>query len=287
MGFLGLGNFGTGFVKGFAESADKAIQNDIKRVNTRIDKISDIRVQRYLKKKDEREAEVEKYRKALEKGASVLGSTENAAFQMKKLGNDINLFNKFVTAFSDEKSKYGYEFDDFKKKMDNTPLNPAQVAKSFTAKQFAGSIVPDVTDPSTYTVPESLTGNAGNLLSAILGKDRVNVGSKIDNQVSEELAIYGVQPTNSVIDYPTFRFDDVSYNLAKIETVENRLSYLDQKLVNARLVGTAEERSNNPDGEFAKNFNRFTALRTSELNTGRDSTNIDTRLAVNKLRLKD
>lgn len=287
MGFLGLGNFGTGFVTGFAQSVDKAVQDDIKRVNSRIDKISDIRVQRYLKKKDEREEEVEKYRKALEKGASVLGSTENAAFQMKKLGNDINLFNKFVTAFNDEKSKYGYEFDDFKKNMDNTSLNPAQVAKSFTAKQFAGSIVPDVTDPSTYSVPESLTGNAGNLLSAILGKDRVNVGSKIDNQVSEELAIYGVQPTNSVIDYPTFRFDDISYNLAKIETVENRLSYLDQKLVNARLVGTAEERSNNPDGEFAKNFNRFTALRTSELNTGRDSTNIDTRLAVNKLRLKD
>ena len=64
MGFLGLGNFGTGFVTGFAQSVDKAVQDDIKRVNSRIDKISDIRVKRYLKKKDEREEEVEKDRTA-------------------------------------------------------------------------------------------------------------------------------------------------------------------------------------------------------------------------------
>jgi len=287
MGFLGLGNFGTGFVTGFAQSVDKAVQDDIKRVNDRIDRISDIRVQRYLKKKDERDAEVEKYRKALEKGASVLGSTENAAFQMKKLGNDINLFNKFVNDFQQEKTKYGYEFDDFKKNMDNVPINPAEVTKAFTAKQYAGSIVPGVTDPSTYTVPESLTGSAGNLLSAILGKDRVNVGSKIDDQVSEELTIYGVQPTNSLIDFPTFRFDDLSYNLAKIDTVESRLTFLDQKLINPRVVGTEEERNSNPDGEFAKTFSRLTDLKNSELRTGAESVNIDTRLAVNKLRLKD
>ena len=45
----------------------------------------------------------EKYRKALEKGAAVLGGVENAAFQMKKLGNDIGLYNQFVNAFSQEK----------------------------------------------------------------------------------------------------------------------------------------------------------------------------------------
>lgn len=46
MGFLGLGNFGTGFVTGLAKSVDKAVQNDITRVNDRIDKIADIKLRK-------------------------------------------------------------------------------------------------------------------------------------------------------------------------------------------------------------------------------------------------
>ena len=55
--------------------------------------------------------------------------------------------------------------------MDSTPINPAQVKKTFTAKEYAGSIVPQLADPSTYKILQGLTGTSGNLLTAILGKD--------------------------------------------------------------------------------------------------------------------
>ena len=287
MGFLGLGNFGTGFVTGFAKSVDRAVQDDMKRVQDRIDKLSDIRVQRFIKEQDEREDEVEKYRKALEKGAAVLGGAKNAAFQMKKLGNDIGLYNQFVNAFSKEKSKYGYEFNDFLKNMDSTPINPAQVKKTFTAKEYAGSIVPPLADPSTYKIPEGLTGTSGSLLKAILGEDRVNLATKIQNKTSEELAAYGVKPPNSVVDFPTLYFDDESYNLAKIENVEDKLNYLDQKILNPRLIGTEESRKRNPKSDENIMFEKLTSLKRGILKTSSESMNIDVRINVNTIRLGD
>ena len=287
MGFLGLGNFGTGFVTGFAQSVDRAVQDDMKRVQDRIDKLSDIRVQRFIKEQDEREDEVEKYRKALEKGAAVLGGVENAAFQMKKLGNDIGLYNQFVNAFSQEKSKYGYEFNDFLKNMDSTPINPAQVKKTFTAKEYAGSIVPQLADPSTYKIPEGLTGTSGNLLTAILGKDRIKVSQRIQDKTSEELAAYGVKPTNDVANFPTLYFDDESYNLAKIENVEDKLNYLDQKILNPRLVGTEESRKKNPKSDENIMFEKLTSLKRGILKTSSESMNIDVRINVNTIRLGD
>ena len=78
MSFLGLGSFGTGFVTGFAESANKALQDDINRINTRVDKLKQFQVERAIKEQDKRAAEVEETKEALERAYALFDGDKDA-----------------------------------------------------------------------------------------------------------------------------------------------------------------------------------------------------------------
>ena len=46
MGLFGLGDFGTGFVEGFAKSANEALKDDLKKVNLRVEKVAEAKMKR-------------------------------------------------------------------------------------------------------------------------------------------------------------------------------------------------------------------------------------------------
>ena len=68
MSFLGLGSFGEGFVKGFAESANEALKENIERINTRIDDIAAFKLKRAIDEQDERKEEKKLIEKAIREG---------------------------------------------------------------------------------------------------------------------------------------------------------------------------------------------------------------------------
>src|SRR6056300_1588338 len=80
MSFLGLGSFGEGFVKGFAESANEALKRDIERINGRIDKVAEIRTQRALDDQAKRRDKVDSTVERLKQGAKVIGGPNADAY---------------------------------------------------------------------------------------------------------------------------------------------------------------------------------------------------------------
>ena len=149
MGFLGLGNFATGFVTGFAKSVDRAVQDDVQRVNDRIDKISDIRLQKRLKDEEDRRDEIEDVKKALELGTAVFGDTRYSTAMLKKFGNDLPSYKQFINEFKAAKRlNPGLDTNTFFKIVgdDKTPITP-----TYTETQYAQSIVPPVPDYSQIT----------------------------------------------------------------------------------------------------------------------------------------
>ena len=116
MSFLGLGSFGEGFVKGFAESANEALKRDIDRINNRIDKVAEIRFQRALDQQEKRKERVDATVDRLREGAKIIGGPNAEAFAAGLLeeygsaGYD-NILGKLVTAKRDHGMDLGQFFE--------------------------------------------------------------------------------------------------------------------------------------------------------------------------------
>lgn len=92
MGLFGLGDFGTGFVEGFAKSANEALKEDLRKVDLRVEKVAEAKMKRALKQQEERAEELEEIEDALEQGRSLFGtddprSAQYAASLLKQEGN--------------------------------------------------------------------------------------------------------------------------------------------------------------------------------------------------------
>jgi len=109
MAFLGLGNFGEGFVTGFAESANEALKKDIDRINTRIDRVAIAKADRAEKDQDKRRKEKEKITDALKAGAAIYGDADSqdaiafAAGILKEEGN-LQAYESFMADLRERKA---------------------------------------------------------------------------------------------------------------------------------------------------------------------------------------
>ena len=65
MALFGLGNFGEGFIEGLATSANKALQDDIRRINLRAEKVADFQVKRTVEAQEKRKKDLEEIEDAL------------------------------------------------------------------------------------------------------------------------------------------------------------------------------------------------------------------------------
>ena len=256
MGFLGLGSFGTGFVKGFAESADKAIQNDIERVNDRIDKISNIRLQKRLKDEEERRDEIEDVKKALEQGTSVFGDAKYSTAMLKKFGNDLPSYKQFINEFRAAKAlNPGLDTNTFFKIVGN---DKTAITPTYSETQYAQSIVPPVPDYSKIT--KDTLGTSGTLISKLLG-NKVDLLNTVNTQVQADISASLTSPTETMdIQSPQIEFDFEAYNLSK-QTATEKIKYASEKILDINLVGTAEFRAANPESEKAQNYNKYVTMR--------------------------
>lgn len=252
MGFLGLGNFGTGFVTGLAKSVDKAVQKDITRVNDRIDKIADIKLRKKLKDEESRQSKINEVQEALEYGSKVLGKTEYAASLLKnKFGNNLSEYNTFVSSFAKEKAKNPTITGDafFALIDDKTNLTTPM-----TTRGAAEKIVPVI--PSYSTVGTEAMGNAGSLIRNIFGSADIKVDfqNQLTKSIEEQSAQYPSlisEPSPSSIS--NIEFDDEQYRILTTP-IESRANEISAMLLDTNRVGTAEFRAANPNDEKTIKF---------------------------------
>ena len=228
-------SFTTGLITGIAESVNDALVTDIQRVNKRVDRLTDFRVQRRVKAEEERAKEVKEIEEALSEGRALFDddprAAEYAAALLKEQGS-VGAYKNFIA--------------DLRKRKNETGVNPAgffarseveePTTKGFTISDYANSYVgsPKALD---YALPEGLAdGGAGNMLRAFgLGPD---ITSRVNKLTEEELAARGVGVSAdkySTVSLPDIKFKFEDYTLAD-KDASFKVKHFNEKLVNPNLT---------------------------------------------------
>jgi len=235
MGLFGLGDFGTGFVEGFAKSANEALKEDLKKVDLRVEKVAEAKLKRALKQQEEREEEFKDIEEALEQGRALFGmddprSAEYAAGLLKEQGN-LSSYKSLIAQLKEQTKNSTINLSEFIKRAEvDSPIGTiTDYAKAF---QGAAKTLPD------YKLPDDVeTAGAGSLLSAI-GLDQ-DVSGQIKTRVSEQLAAEGITAEELPnIDLPTLAFDMEGVRMFNM-TPSERVTYIKQELARP---GNTEER---------------------------------------------
>lgn len=239
MGLFGLGDFGTGFVEGFAKSANEALKEDLRKVDLRVEKVAEAKMKRALKQQEERAEELEEIEDALKEGKTLFGddprAAQYAASLLKDQGN-ITAYKQFIA--------------NLRKKRDESGIDPAgffaraevdaPASKGFTVSDYAKSY-----QGAAKTLPnyqgiddKTMTAGAGRLLSAI-GLDQ-DVRGQIDSSVAEQMTASGIveEAQAERVMLPSIDFDSEEWNLAD-KDASAKIKYYNEKLVNPRLNETA------------------------------------------------
>jgi len=235
MGLFGLGDFGTGFVEGFAKSANEALKEDLRKVDLRVEKVAEAKLKRALKQQEERAEELEDIEDALKEGKSLFGddprATEYAASLLKDQGN-LTAYKSFIKDLREKKLKSGIDPAGFFKRA----AVDAPASKGFTVRDYAKAY-----QGAAKTLPdyrgiddETMTAGAGRLLSAI-GLDQ-DVSGQIKERVSEQMAASGIieDAAKPSVSLPSIGFDSEEWNLAD-KDASAKIKYYNEKLVNPRL----------------------------------------------------
>lgn len=235
MAFLGLGSFGQGFVKGFAESANEALKNDIQRINNRVEKVADFRVKRAVQEQEERKKELEEIEEALREAEGLFGADDPraasyAASLLKEQGSTSALKSFVQQIKQSEEYNRGGNLANF---MQMSEKEMPMGTRSDYARAFLGK--PKATPD--YRLPEdAVTAGAGNLISALGLKP--DISGRAEKQVSEQMAAMGVgvEPTTDIV-LPSSVFQKEKFVLAN-KTPSERITYLNEEL--ARVGNTPE-----------------------------------------------
>jgi hypothetical protein len=238
MAFLGLGSFGQGFVKGFAESANEALKNDIQRINNRVEKVADFRVKRAVQEQEERKKEIEEIEEALREAEGLFGADDPraasyAASLLKEQGSTSALKSFVQQIKQSDEYKRGGNLANF---MQMSEKEMPTGTRSDYARAFLGK--PKATPD--YRLPEdAVTAGAGNLISALGLKP--DISGRAEKQVSEQMAAMGVgvEPTTDIV-LPSSVFQKEKFVLAN-KTPSERITYLNEEL--ARVGNTPERNS--------------------------------------------
>ena len=239
MGLFGLGDFGTGFVEGFAKSANEALKEDLRKVDLRVEKVAEAKMKRALKQQEERAEELEEIEDALNEGKTLFGddprAAQYAASLLKDQGN-ITAYKQFIA--------------NLRKKRDESGIDPAgffaraevdaPASKGFTVSDYAKAYqgAPKTLPDYKGIDDKTMTAGAGRLLSAI-GFDP-DVRGQIDSSVAEQMAASGIveEAKAERVTLPSIDFDSEEWNLAD-KDASAKIKYYNEKLVNPRLNETA------------------------------------------------
>jgi hypothetical protein len=229
MALFGLGNFGEGFIEGLATSANKALQDDIKRINLRAEKVADFQVKRTVEEQEKRKKDLEDIEDALREAeglfekddpraaayAASLLQEQGSASALKAFTNQLKESNVY---------KSGQSLANF---MEMAEKDMPTGTRTDYANAFLGK--PSL--PSDYRLPESAaSAGAGNLLDAIGLKP--DVSSMVSEQVSEQMSAMGIaEQAEITVSLPSGTFMREKFTIGNM-TPSNRLKYINEQLAN-------------------------------------------------------
>lgn len=229
MALFGLGNFGEGFIEGLATSANKALQDDIKRINLRAEKVADFQVKRTVEEQEKRKKDLEEIEDALREAEGLFEKNDPrtaayAASLLQEQGS-ASALKAFTKQIKDsDVFKSGQSLANF---MEMAEKDMPTGTRSDYANAFLGK--PSL--PSDYRLPESAaSAGAGNLLDAIGLKP--DVSSMVSEQVSEQMSAMGIaEQAEITVSLPSGTFMREKFTMGNM-TPSNRLKYLNEQLAN-------------------------------------------------------
>lgn len=252
MSFLGLGNFGEGFVTGFADSANEALKENIKRINTRIDDIAAFKLKRAISEQDERKEEKELIEDAIKRGAAIYGedSQEGLAFAasiLKEQGS-IDSYNTFMNKLQQQKDVEP-NFGEVIKTWVNKPKAPNDtiLTTSTIADDFLGPAKGvDTTIPKGYKMDTGLVGK-------LFGGADTKIQERLQTRVTSDLEARGlVKDKVTSITLPKNYFNREKYVIFNM-TPEKRVEYY-RNVINDASQSYNEEQKNDAGTQLAKNL---------------------------------
>lgn len=230
MSFLGLGSFGEGFVKGFAESANEALKRDIERINNRIDKVADIRFERALKQQEKRQSDVDATVNRLKQGVKIIGDDNPdaeayAAGLLEEYGTAG--YDALLGKLQEAKINKGIDVATFFQRAGIDA--PGQGGQAYSLRDYAEAYLgAPKTLPSSIKIPAD-TSRAGGLIGSVLGVD-VDISGRAQRQSAAEIAAMGVSDTyDASIVIPRTKFNRFEFDLAVLP-YEQRITTIDEEL---------------------------------------------------------
>lgn len=239
MALFGLGNFAEGFVGGLAESANKALIEEMDDIKDRVKTVSDYRVKRAVEENEERTEEFNDIQAALKEGADLFGddprSMEMAASLLKDQGN-LAGYTALINQMRARKNDLGIDPVGFFARAEVD----APASKGYTASDYARSFQGAPKTLPDYRLPEGMvSAGAGNLLSKIGLKP--DISGQIQDRTSEQMAAMGVGvDTADLVAMPSIVFRSEDYNLADKSAAE-RLKYFNEKTLNPSISEETRE----------------------------------------------
>lgn len=228
-----LGEFGKGFVKGFAEEANEALKNDIKRINTRVEKVADFRVKRAVEEQEERKKDLEDIEDALREAEGLFGKDDpRASAYAASLLKDQGSTSALRAFVSQIKGSDAYQRGE---SLTNYMQQMEQDMPTGTRSDYANAFLGAPKATPDYRLPEdAVTAGAGNLLSALGFKP--DVSGRIERETSEQMAAMGVgAPVTTEVTLPSAVFQKERWMLTN-KTPTDRLEYINNQLANPEIT---------------------------------------------------
>ena len=236
MGLFGLGDFGTGFVEGFAKSANEALKEDLKKVDLRVEKVAEAKMKRALKEQEERAEELEEIEEAIKQGEQYFGTgpqaTQFAASLLKKEGN-VSAYKSMLEKMRDRSFQTGQTDFSSYFTQDGIVLPEVKKPEEFrTAKELSVDFLGKPKTTSTE-IPDEATIGAGRLLSSI-GLDQ-DIKGQITQRVKEDFAARDlIAPTDITINpIPSITFDSESFVADGMDS-QQKLKFYGDKLADPK-----------------------------------------------------
>ena len=230
---LRLGEFGKGFVKGFAEEANEALKNDIQRINARVEKVADFRVKRAVEEQEERKKDLEDIEDALREAEGLFGKDDPraasyAASLLKEQGSTSALRAFVNQVKGSDAYQRGESLTNYMQVMEK---DMPTATRTEYAQAFLGA--PKATPD--YRLPEdAVTAGAGNLISALGFKP--DVSGRIERETAEQMAAMGVgAPVTTEVTLPSAVFQKERWMLTN-KTPTDRLEYINNQLANPEIT---------------------------------------------------
>ena len=226
---LRLGEFGKGFVKGFAEEANEALKNDIQRINTRVEKVADFRVKRAVEEQEERKKDLEDIEDALREAEGLFGKDDpRASAYAASLLKDQGSTSALRAFVSQIKGSDAYQRGE---SLTNYMQQMEQDMPTGTRSDYANAFLGAPKATPDYRLPEdAVTAGAGNLISALGFKP--DVSGRIERETSEQMAAMGVgAPVTTEVTLPSAVFQKERWLLTN-KTPTQRLEYINNQLAN-------------------------------------------------------